>query len=120
MNIQVPDQSGVISAYGYDAQAMIHMEECAELIQAASKMRRRTHRIGGSIDPYRTDEEAKAYENLVEEMADVCICLEQMRSMYGIYEAELQEMVNRKCRRQQARLEEIPDRGLEAVHDVNV
>ena len=112
MNIQIPDQSRVINAYGHDAQAMIHMEESAELIQAISKMRRIVHKIGGPLDPYRTDEEAKAYENLVEEMADVLISLEQIKSMYGIYEAELQDMVDRKCQRQQARLE--------AGHDVNV
>ena len=105
MNIHVPDQSRVISAYGYDAQSMIHCEECAELIQAVSKMRRIAHRIGGTVDPYRTDEEAKAYGNLLEEVADVYICLEQIKSMYGIYEAELQEMVDKKCKRQQARLE---------------
>ena len=37
MWINVPDQKKVIARYGADAQAMIHMEECAELIQAASK-----------------------------------------------------------------------------------
>lgn len=105
MKIQIPDQSRVISAYGYDAQSMIHMEECAELIQAVSKMRRIANSIGGPVDPNGSEQEAKAYNNLVEEMSDVLICIAQMKKMYGIYDAELQDMVDMKCARQEARLE---------------
>lgn len=104
MNIHVPDQSKVIMAYGHDDQAMIHCEECGELIQAISKMRRIVHCLGGPFNPYRSDEEVEAYGNLVEEMADVLICLEQIKEMYGIYEKELQDMVDKKYARQEARL----------------
>ena len=34
MWINVPQQTKVIARYGADAQAMVHMEEAAELIQA--------------------------------------------------------------------------------------
>ena len=95
MRIDIPDQSKVISRYGADAQAMVHMEECAELIQAASKMRRVTN--AGK------DDTAARY-NLVEEMADVLICVKQMQEIYGITDHDIQMMADKKCRRQEARL----------------
>ena len=95
MKIDIPDQSKVISRYGADAQAMVHMEECAELIQAASKMRRVTN--AGK------DDTAARY-NLVEEMADVLICVKQMQEIYGITDHDIQMMADKKCRRQEARL----------------
>jgi len=95
MKIDIPDQSKVISRYGADAQAMVHMEECAELIQAASKMRRVTN--AGK------DDTAARY-NLVEEMADVLICMKQMQEIYGITDHDIQLMADQKCRRQEARL----------------
>ena len=95
MKIDIPDQSKVISRYGADAQAMVHMEECAELIQAASKMRRVTN--AGKDD-------TAARFNLVEEMADVLICVKQMQEIYGITDHDIQMMADKKCRRQEARL----------------
>ena len=95
MWINIPDQKKVISRYGADAQAMIHMEECAELIQAASKMRRAVN----------TEKETDAARyNLVEEVADVLICIRQMQEIYGITDHDIQVMVDRKCRRQELRL----------------
>ena len=95
MWINIPDQKKVIARYGADAQAMIHMEECAELIQAASKMRRAVN----------TESETDvARYNLIEETADVLICIRQMQEIYGISDHDIQVMVDRKCRRQEARL----------------
>jgi hypothetical protein len=42
--------------------------------------------------------------NLVEEMADVLICMEQIQEIYNIRSLEIQEMIIRKCRRQDERL----------------
>jgi NTP pyrophosphatase (non-canonical NTP hydrolase) len=95
MWINIPDQTKVIARYGADAQAMIHAEELAELIQAASKMRRATN-TGSDIDAARY--------NLIEEAADVLICIRQMQEIYGINDHDIQLMVGRKCRRQEARL----------------
>ena len=92
MWINIPDQKKVIARYGADAQAMIHMEECAELIQAASKMRRAVNS--------ESDTDAARY-NLIEEAADVLICIRQMQEIYGIGDHDIQVMVDRKCRRQQ-------------------
>ena len=95
MWINIPDQTKVIARYGADAQAMIHAEEMAELIQAVSKMRRAVN----------TESETDAARyNLIEEAADVLICIRQMQEIYGITDHDIQVMVDRKCRRQEARL----------------
>jgi NTP pyrophosphatase (non-canonical NTP hydrolase) len=95
MWINVPEQKRVIARYGADAQAMIHAEELAELIQSVSKMRRAVN-TGSETDAARY--------NLIEEAADVLICIRQMQEIYGITDHEIQVMVDRKCRRQEARL----------------
>ena len=95
MWINVPQQTKVIARYGADAQAMVHMEEAAELIQAVSKMRRAAN--AGK------DDDAARY-NLVEEISDVLICIRQMQEIYGISDHDIQIMVDKKCRRQEARL----------------
>ena len=95
MRIDISDQTKVIARYGADAQAMIHAEELAELIQAASKMRRAIN-TGSETDAARY--------NLIEEAADVLICLRQMQEIYGISDHDIQVMVDRTCRRQEARL----------------
>lgn len=95
MTVEIPGQSGVVGRYGPDAQAMVHMEECAELIQAISKMRRVRNKGADDSD---------AYYNLVEEISDVLICIEQMKVMYEIPNHEIQSMVFEKCARQEARL----------------
>lgn len=95
MWINVPEQKKVIARYGADAQAMIHAEELAELIQSVSKMRR-AFNTGSETDAARY--------NLIEEAADVLICIRQMQEIYGITDHEIQVMVDRKCRRQEARL----------------
>ena len=95
MKIDIPDQTRVISRYGVDAQVMIHMEECAELIQAISKMRRATNA---------GEDGTAARENLVEEIADVLICVKQMQEIYRITDHDIRQMVEKKCKRQEARL----------------
>ena len=95
MKIEIPCQEKVISFYGAEKQSMVHCEECAELIQAISKMRR--VKDAGKDD-------SEAYFNLVEEMADVLVVLEQLQEMYDIPDTEIQSMVFKKCRRQEARI----------------
>ena len=51
-------------------------------------------------------DDSEAYENLVEEMADVMICLEQLQEMYEIPDYAIQNMVFRKVSRQEERMNE--------------
>lgn len=75
----------VIHKHGTVAQSMIAMEECSELIQAISKCLR-------SKDLIPTE----TREHLIEEMADVTICLEQLMVMYSITFQELDAWIERK------------------------
>ena len=72
-----------IEHYGADLQTVVCMEECAELIQAISKMKR------GKDNR----------DNLIEEMADVMICMEILKQVYGISENDIQNYVCQKQNR---------------------
>lgn len=75
----------VIHKHGTVTQSIIAMEECSELIQAISKCLR-------SKDLIPTE----TREHLIEEMADVTICLEQLMVMYSITFQELDAWIERK------------------------
>lgn len=72
-----------IEHYGADLQTVVCMEECAKLIQAISKKKRGN----GSRD------------NIIEEMADVMICMEILKQVYGISDNEIQNYVCQKQNR---------------------
>ncbi len=97
MHVEIPGQGKVIGFYGREAQMIVHCEEFAELIQAVSKMYR--YGCGPDIPP-------DAYENLVEEMADSLVCMEQLMEMFDVPEHELQRMIDYKCARQEARMDD--------------
>lgn len=77
-----------VARFGVRLQSTVCMEECAELIQAISR------RLRGKPDPG---------GNLAEEMADVTICLRMLQLMYDVSDADLDEWIGRKIRRQKAR-----------------
>lgn len=78
-NLEVADH------FGYEIQSEQLVEECAELIQAVNKYRR----ARGTGQPTALSEEA-AFENLVEEIADVESMLEQIKYLLKIS----QEMID--------------------------
>lgn len=78
--------------YGVKAQSMQTCEECAELIQAVSKLTRGV-----------TETRILA---LVEEIADVRIMMSQLMQLYGIPEPEVSERVEEKLERQLKRIQE--------------
>lgn len=79
-----------IEKYGKETQSIVCMEECSELIQAVSK------RLRGKPD---------ATDNLAEEMADVTICLNLLKEMYGITDERLDKWITRKTARQYERMQ---------------
>ena len=105
MNVAIPSQRKIIGFYGPEKQTGIHMEECAELIQAISKMRR------SQDTPLNDDTEI--YYNLIEEIADVLISIDQLMLIYGIAGTEVQAIVNKKCLRQEKRMHDAIKRSLE-------
>lgn len=80
-----------IDHYGKRMQSIVCMEECAELIQAISKKLR---------DP------TSPNGHLVEEMADVIICLNLLKLMYGITDKAIRDQVVAKTLRLAKRMEE--------------
>lgn len=89
-----------IARYGNDTQTTVCMEECAELIQAISKLKRynpedTTNKVGRS----------ELVENLYEEIADVCICFDLLTEIYGLKPSDVSRMVNHKVWRMKRRLE---------------
>lgn len=72
-----------IEYYGEKIQSTVCMEECAELIQAISKMKR-------GID---------AKDNLVEEIADVLICIEMLKQLYNVLDLDIESWIMQKQQR---------------------
>lgn len=86
--------------YGIKMQSLVAMEELSELQKAISKLVRNP------------EEKTKPLEfkglrhNLIEEMADVIICMDQLKEYYNITHAEIQINIDSKQARQRRRLEE--------------
>lgn len=86
--------------YGIERQSLVAMEELSELQKAISKLVRNP------------EEKTKPLEfkglrhNLIEEMADVIICMDQLIEYYQIERPEIQELIQAKQERQAKRLEE--------------
>lgn len=86
--------------YGIERQSLVAMEELSELQKAISKLVRNP------------EEKTKPLEfkglrnNLIEEMADVLICMDQLIEYYQIERPEIQELIQAKQERQAKRLVE--------------
>ena len=91
MNIKIIDQNDIIEHYGVRNQLGIAMEECAELIQAISKM----NRTDGDAEKY-----TKSKLHLEEEIADVIVCINQLKSIYNISDSRISELANYKINSQ--------------------
>lgn len=89
-----------IARYGNDTQTTVCMEECAELIQAISKLKRYNPE-----DPTNKVGYSELIENLYEEMADVCICFDLLVEIYGLKLSDLRRMMDHKVWRMKRRLE---------------
>lgn len=80
--------------YGEEIQSTVCMEECAELIQAVSKMIRGSDKL--SVDDY---------DHLAEEIADVLICVEMLKQIYDIENLHVKYWIERKQKRILNRME---------------
>ena len=78
--------------YGKEPQMGVAQEECAELIQAISKIRRK-------------GETVETLDNLVEEIADVSIMCAQLEELFGV-RASVAWHMHQKLERQLERIEE--------------
>lgn len=86
--------------YGIKMQSLVAMEELAELQKAISKL------VRNSEEKTKSLEFKGLRHNLIEEMADVLICMDQLIEYYQIERPEIQEFIQAKQERQAKRLEE--------------
>lgn len=82
--IQEDKIESIVSFFRNEKQIEIAIEEAAEFIQAAQKVKR-------------YPDEPKRKENLIEETADMLICAEQMRRILGTEEVDA--IVDKKLNR---------------------
>ena len=87
-NINEKIISESIQRYEKNNQSTVCMEECAELIQAISKAKR------GKIDR----------DNMIEEIADVLICIEMLKQMYMISDEKINKWIEKKQAREVKRI----------------
>lgn len=89
----------ILEKYGIEFEALIAAEECGELVKELSKAVRygRTH-TGSLPESYRL--------GIAEEMADVRIKIRQMIVAYGLNEADIREIEEKKLCRMGKLLEE--------------
>ena len=86
--------------YGIKMQSLVAMEELAELQKVISKLVR-------NLEERTKPLEFKGLRNnLIEEMADVLICMDQLIEYYQIQGIEIQDAIQAKQKRQAKRLEE--------------
>ena len=78
--------------YGYTRQSQQAIEECSELIQAISKYNRL---LNGEY----AGKEKKIVANLVEELADVEICIEQLKHFLKITDTKINNIKEYKINR---------------------
>lgn len=74
--------------FGKKHQSVVCMEECAELIQCISK------ELRGKSD----------VDHMTEEIADVCICIETLKQLYGITDEQIQVWIDFKQKRAKERI----------------
>lgn len=86
--------------YGIERQSLVAMEELSELQKAISKL------VRNPKEKTKPLEFKGLKNNLIEEMADVLICMDQLINFYKIDRSEIQELIQAKQERQAKRLEE--------------
>ena len=82
----------IVKSYDKESNMIVAMEECAELIQAISKMRRKP-------------ENKVIRDNLIEEISDVIICIEILKENLEIKDSEIDSKVSVKMKRNIERID---------------
>ena len=88
----------IIEHYGVKAQIPVWIEEMSELTKALCKWSRIYNKLEGDID-------SNLLNSLKEEIADVIVCIDQLRYMIQYDEQELMEQYKNKVERQLKRIE---------------
>ena len=89
-----------MNRYGIERQSLVAMEELSELQKAISKL------VRNPEEKTKPLEFKGLRDNLIEEMADVIICMDQLKEFYGIDHSDIQSVIDSKQTRQRRRLVE--------------
>ena len=89
--------------YGYDAQSRQLIEEMAELTQAINKYWRK-QLLCGQNEIYEVAIGNPEEKAIIEEIADVEICLSQLKYLLCIKDAEIEQIIEQKLNRQLERI----------------
>ena len=99
-----PKIQKIADRYGYDAESRQCIEEMAELTQAINKFWRKDLKCGQLTTlevPIGSPQEL----SIIEEIADVEICLAQMKYLLAIREEDINKAIEQKLDRQLERIE---------------
>lgn len=89
-----------MNRYGIERQSLVAMEELSELQKAISKL------VRNPEEKTKPLEFKGLRDNLIEEMADVVICMDQLKEYYKIKASDIQTIIDSKQARQRRRLVE--------------
>ncbi|MFQ7292540.1 MAG: hypothetical protein ACLRQ0_09935 [Monoglobales bacterium] len=97
----------IVKHYDNDAQIRQLIEEMAELTQALNKLwRAEQGYINEYYDGYKKGAAVKiCRESVIEETADVMICLEELKHILGISDEKIKQYIDIKLNRQLERME---------------
>ena len=93
----------IADTYGYDAQSRQLIEEMAELTQAINKYWRKQLECG-KLTPFATQPGNEEWKNIVEEIADVQICIKQVKYLLDIRDMDIIPVLEHKLNRQLERI----------------
>ena len=94
----------IANTYGYEAQSRQCIDEMAELTQAINKFWRKDLKCGKLTileAPIGSPQEL----SIIEEIADVEICIAQMKYLLAIREEDINKIIKQKLDRQLERIE---------------
>ena len=94
----------IADTYGFSEQSRQLYEEMAELIIATNK----AYRLQKKVCPFFDDvamERKNAFNNVIEEIADVTIMLEQIKYLLQISDTDIDQIIEQKLNRQLERIE---------------
>lgn len=119
------DLKKIAEHYGYEAQSRQLIEEMAELTAAINRLHRAEKKQLISYDTPETEItelnmnqyaiRAGAYEDVVHEIADVEVCLKQVKYLMEIDKDKLKRIRDAQIARQLKRIEEEQKQGLLSI-----
>jgi len=98
IKVKIKDLEEMIKNYGVEDRTTVIIEELSELARAISKYKRYILNVEYYVNDKRHNKD-EILANIHEEMADVLICLGLCKEYFDIDNDSLQEIINKKMKR---------------------